>query len=162
MNVLERLAESLQRPIIVGTLEDFIATAKLEGVRSVTAEIGERKVSNQPEDHIPEHQGYDTLEFYTKFIALAGWRTLVFATINDIATLARTRKITPGSMNLDNRLYDQAQLPYHHSLLKTDEARRRLIAQGFKVTVKRRGVVYSDEEFARMVRGAHLIGSFTG
>ncbi len=159
----QALFERLHPEIKTGSLEDFMTTARLSNANRVIAIIGERAILVQPEMQEVVPPGHDRLEFYTEFRALgAGNRTVVFTTTNDIATLARTREVKTGSMIVNKILYDQAQVPYRISLLRTDEIKRRLIAQGFKVAVQRRSVVYSDEEFARMVRGIHLIGSFTG
>lgn len=145
----QAVAERFRPEIKIGTLDGFIEAARLAGTKNVLAEIGDRNVPVLKEEQERLPRGYDQWEYYTKFIVEGLWgKKITFTQTNDIYTLPR----------VDPPPY--VQRIFNNSILKTEETRRKLLKEGLKVTVQRRGIAYSDDEFARMVREARLLGSF--
>lgn len=146
----QAVVERFRPEIRTGTLENFIEIARLAGTKNVLAEIGDRKVPVQPEEQERLPRGYEEWEYYTKFTAkgLSG-KKITFTQTNGIYALPR----------VDPPPYVQI---IFNSILKTEETRRKLLKEGLKVTVQRRGIAYSEDEFAQLVGKARLIGSFVG
>ncbi|TSC89372.1 MAG: hypothetical protein G01um10145_529 [Microgenomates group bacterium Gr01-1014_5] len=148
----QTVVEHFRPEIKIGTLGDFIEVARLARAKEVLAQIGERKVLVQPDEQISLPRGYDEWEYYTKFTAKGLWgKRISFTQTTDTYALPRAypaQSLVGGIFN--------------NSLSKTDKTKRILSDQGFRVTVKHHDVVYSEEEFRKMVRKANLIGIFAG
>lgn len=146
--VVERFRPEIKK----GSLENFIETARLAGAKEVLAKIGKRKVSVHPEVQEPISKGFDIWEFYTEFTAKGLWgKRITFDQTNDVSLLQRVDHALP-----------RVKSYFNNSVLKTDKTRRILSDQGFKVTIKHKGIAYSEDEFAQLVGKARLIGSFVG
>lgn len=166
MAVLERLRQAFKerfRPEIkIGTLDGFIEAARLAGTKNVLAEIGDRKVSVQPKEQVVVPAGYDKWEFYTKFSVKGPWeRKIVFTQINETAVLSHARgRAASGSGFISLDTYAHMRQLFRKSVVGTDETRHKLLDAGLSVIIQHKGVTYSKEEFAGMIREARLLGSF--